>query len=84
MTILEAAAAGVPVVARRTPAMEALGIQPLFDQVSGLLDLIADFPSGPAIALARRCGEELRRTHSRSTQSRALEAVYGRALAART
>ncbi len=76
MTVLEAAAAGVPVLARRTPAMEALGIEPLFDSVSELLDLVGGFPDGPAAAAAARCGERLRQHHRGPAQARALEAVY--------
>lgn len=77
MTVLEAAAAGVPVLARRTPATEALGLEPMFDTVPELLELLGDFPDGPATAAALRCGEVLRRNHSDQAQARALEAVYG-------
>jgi len=80
MTILEAAALRVPVVARRTRAMEALGIEPLFESESELLALLADFPRGTSADLARRCGEELRRNHTRQAQAEALDAVYGRAV----
>ncbi|MGI8777112.1 MAG: glycosyltransferase [Acidimicrobiales bacterium] len=79
MTILEAAAIGVPVVARRTRAMEALGIAPLFDSETGLLELLADFPGGPSADLARRCGEAIRLEHTLHAQARALDIVYGRA-----
>jgi len=79
MTVLEAAAAGVPILARRTAAMEALGIEPLFDSVSALLELVDDFPDGPAAQTALRCGAALRRDHSAEAQGAALEAVYERA-----
>jgi len=83
MTILEAAALHVPVLARRTRAMEALGIEPLFDSESQLLTLLADFPRGTGLELARRCGDALRRNHTRRAQAQALDAVYGRALGGR-
>ena len=76
MTVLEAAAAAVPVIARRTPAMEALGVEPLFRSVPELLDLITDFPDGAAAMTAARCGETLRRNHSHQAQALALETVY--------
>ncbi|MDQ1366615.1 MAG: hypothetical protein QOF81_1396 [Acidimicrobiaceae bacterium] len=77
MTILEAAAAGVPVLARRNPAMEALGVEPLFDSVDQLMDLIGQFPDGAAMTLARQCGERLRSSHTDETQHQALQGVYG-------
>jgi len=80
MTVLEAAAARVPVLARRTGAMEALGVEPLFDSVRELLDLVAEFPDGPAISAAHRCGETLRQNHTALAQGRALEEIYSRAV----
>lgn len=76
MTLLEAAAAGVPVIARRTAAMEALGVAPLFASVPELVDLVGEFPDGEAAAVAHRCGETLRRNHSGRAQAEGLEAVY--------
>ncbi len=77
MTILEAVAAGVPVLARRTAAMEALQVQPLFETATDLLELIREFPAGPAITEAHRCGERLRRRHSSLAQQQALATLYG-------
>ena len=76
ITVLEAAAAEVPVLARRTSAMEALGVEPLFDSAEELADLVGQLPGGNAVDLARRCGQRLRETHTPAAQSQALHRVY--------
>jgi glycosyltransferase involved in cell wall biosynthesis len=76
ITVLEAAAAGVPVLARRTSAMEALGVEPLFDSAGELAALVGQLPGGSAVDLATRCGRRLRETHTAEAQSRALHRVY--------
>jgi glycosyltransferase involved in cell wall biosynthesis len=77
LTILEAAAAGVPVLARRTRAMEALEVEPLFESAAELADLVGAFPDGPALTVARHAGDRLRLRHTVEAQREALAVVYG-------
>jgi len=76
ITVLEAAVADVPIVARRTKAMEELGVAPLFDSVEELLDIIGQHPNGPAFVAARRSLDRLRSRHTAAAQREALLAAY--------
>jgi glycosyltransferase involved in cell wall biosynthesis len=78
LCILEANEAGVPIIARRNPATEALGLQPMFDTVDELLEIVAQYPDGTAFRLAHECGARLRRHHSDANQSSALNSAYRR------
>ncbi len=75
MTILEAAAMGVPVMARDTPAMRDLGLDPLWSEPAQLLELLRD-PG--AIGRAASNGVELNARHTADAQQRALERIYSR------
>jgi glycosyltransferase involved in cell wall biosynthesis len=76
ITILEAALANIPVVARRTRALDELGVRPLYDTVDELLDILMQFPDGPAIQAAFASLAELRERHRPELQRAALEDIY--------
>jgi glycosyltransferase involved in cell wall biosynthesis len=77
ITVLEAAAAGVPILARRTAAMVALGVEPLFDTAEELADLVGRLGDGPVADVAERSGRRLREAHTPAAQREALQHVYG-------
>jgi hypothetical protein len=64
MTLLEAAAAGLPVFVRDIPSLRALGTAPLWRTVPDLLTMLDDFPNGPAFQAARRAAAELSSRHT--------------------
>lgn len=76
ITVLEAAAAGVPILARRTSAMAALGVEPLFDTAEELADLVGRL-DGTVAAVAERSAQRLREAHTPAAQREALHHVYG-------
>jgi glycosyltransferase involved in cell wall biosynthesis len=76
ITVLEAAVAGIPIVARRTKAMQELGVAPLFDTVEELVTILEQYPDGPAFVTARQSAERLRSNHTAAAQREALLAVY--------
>jgi glycosyltransferase involved in cell wall biosynthesis len=76
MTVLEAAVADVPVLARRIPSLDALGVAPLWDSVDELLTMLQDYPGGPAFVRARASHASLRQRHTRAGQRAALLAAY--------
>jgi glycosyltransferase involved in cell wall biosynthesis len=77
ITVLEAAAAGVPILARRTSAMAALGVEPLFDTAEELADLVGRLGDGSVAPVAERSGQRLREAHTPAAQREALHHVYG-------
>ncbi|MGI9079652.1 MAG: glycosyltransferase family 4 protein [Acidimicrobiales bacterium] len=77
ITVLEAAAAGVPILARRTSAMASLGVEPLFDTAEELADLVGRLCDGTVAAVAERSGRRLREAHTPAAQREALHHVYG-------
>ena len=79
LTVLEAALADIPVVARRVPALEALRVAPLYDTVDELLDILRQYPNGEAFAIARASNAGLRDRHTNERQHAALRPVYERA-----
>lgn len=76
ITILEAALADIPVVARRNRPFEELGLFPLFDTVDQLLEILLQFPDGPAIKEAQESVAGLRERHRPELQRAALEDIY--------
>src|SRR5256885_16854094 len=64
MTVLEAAAADVPVLARDIPSLRALGVAPLWRTVPELLAMLDALPEGDAFQLARRATAELAARHT--------------------
>jgi len=81
ITVLEAAVAGIPIVARRTKAMHELGVAPLFDTVEDLVAILEQYPDGPAFVTARRSVARLRSNHTPVAQREALLAAYQEAAA---
>ncbi len=73
LSILEAAAVDVPVLARATPAIRLLGCEPLWSTVAELVDMLRD---EQVIAHARQSGRRLRARHTVQAQQAALTAVY--------
>jgi glycosyltransferase involved in cell wall biosynthesis len=82
LTILEAAMADIPVIARRAPALEALGVAPLYDTVDQLLDMLREYPDGRAFEVALDSVAGLRARHTNERQREALKLVYERAAGA--
>jgi glycosyltransferase involved in cell wall biosynthesis len=76
LTVLEAVAAGVPVLAREHPSLQLLGVRPLWTQVPELVDMLASYPSGPALAEAAVAGREVAAAHEPSAQRAALLGLY--------
>ncbi len=77
LTVLEAAAAGVPILAREHPALRLLGVRPLWRQVPELVDMLATYPRGRPFAEAAAAGREVATAHRPAAQRAALLAVYG-------
>jgi glycosyltransferase involved in cell wall biosynthesis len=73
MTVLEAAAMGLPVVARDTPALREMGCAPLWSSIDQLGKILAD---EDAIDESRRRSRELTKLHSRPAQAARLAALY--------
>jgi glycosyltransferase involved in cell wall biosynthesis len=76
MTVLEAAALAVPIVGRRIPALEALGVRPLVDDVVGLLATLATFPDADLAHDVRSTMTAIRASNAEAEQARALDEVY--------
>lgn len=80
VSLLEAAALGLPVVARRIPALEALGVPALCDTPEALVGAARSLLDRPVReALARRSGQLVER-YQPPAQRAALEAAYAVAL----
>jgi len=77
ISILEAAAVGLPIVGRRIESLECLGIEPLFGSIDELIEIIDGYPSGVAMMQAFATSAMLRERHTAGAQRAALLAVYG-------
>jgi glycosyltransferase involved in cell wall biosynthesis len=64
MTVLEAAAADLPIFARDIPSLRALGVAPLWRTVPELLAMLEEFPNGDAVRVARRSAAEVKGRHT--------------------
>lgn len=73
ITVLEAAAMGLPVIARDTPALRELGCWPLWSTVDELAAILAD---DQLIEESRCRSAELTRTHSPAIQAARLSGLY--------
>lgn len=82
VSVLEAAALGLPVVARRNPALAALGLTALCDAPEALIETIRCLLDDRQRAELRKYGERLLRQHRPEAQREALERVYAAALRA--
>ena len=79
MTVLEAAQAGVPVLARDIPPLRALGLAPLWSDVPQLMSLLAQFPDGEAFAAARRSAAAMLERHTMENLRAGLLSAYSAA-----
>jgi glycosyltransferase involved in cell wall biosynthesis len=82
VSVLEAAALGLPVVARRNPALAALGLPVLCDTPEALIEAIRGLLDDRRRADLRQHGQRLLRQHRPEAQREALERVYRAALRA--
>jgi glycosyltransferase involved in cell wall biosynthesis len=82
ISILEAGALGLPIVARRNPSLAALGMPSLFDTPEALIEAIRPLLDGRRRAELRASSEHLLRQHRPEAQREALERAYAAALRA--
>ena len=76
ISVLEAVALGLPVVARRNPALAALDLPMLCDTPEELIEAIRGLLDERRRAQVREHGERLLRQHRPEAQRAALERVY--------
>lgn len=79
MTVLEAARIGLPVLARDIPPLRALGLAPLWKDLTQLLALLAQFPDGAAPLVARRSAATLLERHAMPNLRAGLLSAYSAA-----
>jgi glycosyltransferase involved in cell wall biosynthesis len=84
VSVLEAAALGLPVVARHNPALAALGLSALCATPEALIEAVRGLLDDRRRADLREHGERLLRRHRPEAQRGALERVYAAALQAGT
>jgi glycosyltransferase involved in cell wall biosynthesis len=77
ISILEAAAIGVPIAARRIPALESLGLPALQDDPSDLADLALSMTTDPVRQVALDAAAAVSERHRPEHQHDALMDVYG-------
>jgi glycosyltransferase involved in cell wall biosynthesis len=82
ISVLEAAALGLPIVARRNPSLVALGMPSLFDTPEGLIEAIGSLLDRRRRAEVRAHSQLLLRQHQPEAQREALERAYAAALRA--
>ena len=80
VSVLEAAALGLPIVARRNPALAALGMPSSGETPEALIEAIGPLVDGHCRAELRKHSERLLRQHRPEAQREALERVYATAL----
>jgi glycosyltransferase involved in cell wall biosynthesis len=80
VSVLEAAALGLPIVARRNPSLAALGMPSLFDTPETLIEAIRPLIDRRWRAELRAYSELLLRQHPPPAQREALERAYAAAL----
>jgi glycosyltransferase involved in cell wall biosynthesis len=80
VSILEAAALGLPIVARRNPALAALGLPSLFDTPEALIDTIRSLLDERRRTELSAASERLLCQHRPEAQREALEHAYALAL----
>jgi glycosyltransferase involved in cell wall biosynthesis len=82
VSVLEAAALGLPIVARRNPALAALDLPVLCDTPEALIEAIRGLLDERRRAEVREHGQRLLRQHRPEAQRAALERLYEAALRA--
>lgn len=80
VSMLEAAALGLPIVARRNAALAALGLPSLYDTPEALIEAIRSLLDERRRAELRAHSERLLRQHRPEAQREALERAYATAL----
>ena len=76
VSVLEAAALDLPIVARRIPALEALGVPTLCDTPEAMVAAARTLLGRPAREVLRRQSRLLIERHRPSAQQEALELAY--------
>jgi glycosyltransferase involved in cell wall biosynthesis len=79
MSVLEAAALNLPILARRTAALEALGLEPLYDTPEAIVAATEASLDERHRERTRACSQRLLERHGGDAQRRALEHVYAAA-----
>lgn len=77
ITVLEAAALGLPLVARRIPALESLGLEALEDDPQGVAALVHALQDPERYAHAAEASQHLSARHAPAVQQDALARLYG-------
>jgi glycosyltransferase involved in cell wall biosynthesis len=80
VSVLEAAALGLPIVARRSPSLAALGMPSLFDSPEALIEAVRSLLDERRRAELRAHSEVLLRQHRPEAQRMALQRAYAAAL----
>ena len=76
MSVLEAAALNLPILARRSAALEALGLEPLYDTPEAIVSATEALSDERHREHLRACSQRLLERHGRDAQRRTLEQVY--------
>jgi glycosyltransferase involved in cell wall biosynthesis len=76
ITVLEAASLGLPIVARRIPALESIGLEALADTPRAVATLVRDLRNPELHARAVQASRRLTARHRPADQARALAALY--------
>jgi glycosyltransferase involved in cell wall biosynthesis len=79
MSVLEAAALNLPILARRSAALEALGLEPLYDTPEAIVAATEVSLDERHRERMRACSQRLLERHGADAQRRALEHVYAAA-----
>lgn len=79
MSVLEAAALNLPILARRSAALEALGLEPLYDTPEAIVAAMEASLDDRHRERVRACSQRLLERHGADAQRRALEHVYAAA-----
>lgn len=76
MSVLEAAALNLPILARRSAALEALGLELLYDTPEAIVAATEASLDERHRERLRACSQRLLKRHGADAQRRALEHVY--------
>jgi glycosyltransferase involved in cell wall biosynthesis len=76
MTVLEAAALNLPILARRSAALEALGLEPLYDTPEAVVTATEALLDERHREHLRACSHRLLERHETDAQRRTLEHIY--------
>jgi glycosyltransferase involved in cell wall biosynthesis len=76
MSVLEAAALDLPILARRSAALEALGLEPLYDTPEAIVAATQALLDERHREHLRTCSQRLLERHGKDAQRRTLEQVY--------